>query len=123
MKQTNSLAVNYTKILSTFLLIEGIWGLFSNVVFGVLTTNIAHAIIHIILGIIGLGARRDPRVYCLFVGLLLLIVGILRFVPVVGELVKELLNVNKAVAYFNVIVGLLTLIMSSLAKKTEPVAV
>jgi hypothetical protein len=119
MKQTNSLAVIYTKILSTFLLIEGIWGLFSSVVFVILTTNIAHAVIHIILGIIGLGARRDPRVYCIFVGLLLLIVGVLRFVPGVGELIKNLLNVNKAVAYFNVIVGLLTLVMSSLAKKTN----
>jgi hypothetical protein len=36
------------------LLFEGIWGEFSDVVFGVLTTNRIHATIHILLGIVGI---------------------------------------------------------------------
>ena len=34
----------YAIIIGLFLLVEGIWGLFSPVVFGVLTTNMTHAI-------------------------------------------------------------------------------
>ena len=109
-------------ILGAFLLIEGIWGLFSPVVFGVLTTNIVHAVIHIFLGVTGLfaGPMGFSRGYLFGVGFLLMVVGILRFVPGASDLVVSLLNVNVQVAYFNIVVGLISnlIAFSALRAKT-----
>jgi hypothetical protein len=120
MRKTNTLATIYTIILSIFLLTEGVWGLFSPVVFGVFTTNTIHAVIHIILGIIGFWVLTSGNsdMYCLFTGMLLLLVGIFRFVPGVGEWIVSLLNVNKEVAFFNIIVGLLSLMVAFQGKKS-----
>ncbi|MGI9043558.1 MAG: DUF4383 domain-containing protein [Gemmatimonadaceae bacterium] len=108
------IARRFATVLGAFLLIEGIWGLFSPVVFGVLTTNLLHAVIHIALGVTGLLAARGAAAgkYLMFVGALLLVVGILRFVPGASDLVVSLLNVNVAVAWVNIIVGAAALIVS-----------
>lgn len=112
----------FAPVLGAFLLIEGIWGLSSPVVFGVLTTNIVHAIIHIFLGVTGLFAApmRFSRGYLFGVGALLLAVGILRFVPGASDLVVGLLNVNIPVAYFNIIVGLASLFIAVTELRAKP---
>ncbi len=117
------LSRRFTTLLGAFLLIEGIWGLFSPVVFGLLTTNTLHAVIHIALGITGIlaGRRGFARPYLLGVGALLLVVGILRFVPGASELVVSLLNVNVAVAYFNIAVGVISLLVALSAPRSIPV--
>ena len=108
-------------LLGAFLIIEGIWGLFSPVVFGVLSTNTLHAMIHIVLGIAGVFAGRGGfvRNYLLGVGGLLVVVGILRFIPGASDLVVSLLNVNVAVAYFNIAVGLISLLIGFRAPRTS----
>ncbi len=108
-------------VIGAFLLIEGIWGMTSNVVFGVLTTNRLHAVIHILLGLIGLalGWMARARGFCIFLGILLLAVGLLRFVPGVGELIASLLNVNSAVAILNIAVGAMALLVSLVLGGTE----
>jgi len=107
-------------LLGVFLLIEGCWGLFSPVVFGVLSTNRLHAVIHIVLGIVGIPAGRSgaARNYLLGVGALLAVVGVLRFVPGASDLVVSLLNVNFAVAYFNIAVGLISLLIGFSAPRS-----
>ena len=104
-------------IIGAFLLVEGIWGLFSPVVFGVLTTNIVHASIHIVLGAVGLwtGLKGGSRGFCMFLGVLLIAVGILRFIPVVGDLLVSILNVNPAVAYFNIAVGIISVLVARMS--------
>ena len=101
----------FATLLGIFLLIEGIWGLFSPVVFGVLSTNTTHAVIHIVLGVIGIltGRSDSARPYLMFVGALLILVGVLFFVPGASALVVSILNVNRAVAFFNIIVGVICL--------------
>lgn len=100
---TNTLAV----LTGAFLLIEGIWGLFSTEVFGILTTNTAHAVIHLLLGgtALILGIKHRAKGFCIFLGLLLVIVGLLRFVPGGDEVIVSLLNVNVPVAVLNLILG------------------
>jgi hypothetical protein len=93
-------------ILALFLLVVGIWGFFSPVVLMFFTTNFVHACIETLLGLIGLGAaRRHARGYLLWVGLLLVVVGILYFVPIASLYVTGLLAVNTYVAAFNIIFG------------------
>ncbi len=104
----------FAMVIGAFLLIEGIWGMTSDVVFGVLTTNRLHAVIHILLGLIGLatGWMARARGFCIFLGILLLAVGLLRFVLGVGEMIVAILNVNPAVAILNIVVGGVALLVS-----------
>jgi hypothetical protein len=112
MQQNEGIASRFAQVIGVFLLVEGIWGLFSPVVFGVLTTNLLHACIHIVLGILGLytGMQGGARKYALYLGILLIAVGIMRFLPVVGDLTVSLLNVNQAVAIFNIVVGVIAVL-------------
>lgn len=110
-------------IIGVFLLVEGIWGETSDVVFGVLTTNRIHATIHILLGIIGIytGLKGGAKGFLTFLGILLVAVGILFFVPGVGGLIVSILNVNQAVAIFNIIVGIISLIIAFMPQNTQSV--
>ena len=111
----------FAVLIGVFLLIEGIWGEFSDVVFGVLTTNRIHATIHILLGIVGIytGLKGGSRGFLIFLGILLAAVGILRFVPGIGELIVSILNVNPAVAYFNITVGIVSLIIAFMSARSR----
>ncbi len=114
MNRANGACGLFAILVGAFLLIEGVWGLFSPIVFGVLTTNTLHAVIHIALGFIGVwvGLRTGARKFCLFLGVLLVAVGALWFIPVVGPIITSLLNVNAAVAYLNLGIGAVALVLA-----------
>jgi hypothetical protein len=107
--------------LGAFLFIEGVWGLFSRVVFGSLTTNYTDAVIHIVLGGVGvgLGLRGPARGYCLALGLLLPAVALLYFIPATSYYPATLLNMNTAVARLNVVAGGLSLLVFFLSGRTD----
>jgi len=113
----------FARILGAFFLVEGVWGLFSPVVFGVLTTNVPHSVIHIGLGITGLAIahRAGAREYLFAVGGLLVVVGVLFFVPRVSPLVIGLFDVNFAVACFNIVVGLVCIAVAAGSRREEVV--
>jgi hypothetical protein len=115
------LSRRFAMLLAVFLLIEGCWGFFSPIVFWVLSTNMVHAVIHVVLGIVGVFAARSSaaRGYLIGVGGLLLVVGILRFVPGVSDIIVSVLNVNFAVAYFNIAVGAISLAIGLSAPKGD----
>jgi hypothetical protein len=110
----NRLSSTFAIIVGLFLLVEGIAGLDSPMVFTVFATNQTHAIIHILLGAtgIGLGAKGNARGYCVFLGILLLFVGIFFFVPFTFGIIVDLLNVNPPVAYLNIIIGAVALLVA-----------
>jgi hypothetical protein len=116
MNQTGKPTSIFAIVIGLLLIVEGIRGLTSQIVFGVLTTNQTHAIIHIVLGIIGVitGFMGRARGFCIFLGVLLIAVGVLRFVPGAGEIVVRILNVNNAVALVNIVIGAIALIVSFL---------
>ncbi|PBQ30474.1 hypothetical protein CNR22_01390 [Sphingobacteriaceae bacterium] len=98
-------------LIGAFLSVEGVWGLFSELVFGVFTTNLTHAVIHLVLGVLGiiLGIRKTAGGYCTFLGILLVLVGLFWFVPVAGELIVQALNLNRAGAILNILIGIISL--------------
>ncbi len=118
MLRENGINGPYAIAIGIFLFIEGIWGELSDVVFGVLTTNRVHATIHVLLGIVGIwtGIKGGARGFSIFLGLLLIAVGVLRFVPGLGSLIITVLNVNPAVAYFIIVVGLVSLVIAFSSK-------
>ena len=117
MPQREGISSRFAIIIGVFLLIEGVWGFFSPVVFGVLTTNVLHACIHVALGLLGLytGMKGGARSYSLYLGILLIAVGIMRFLPVLGDITVSLLNVNQAVAIFNIVVGAVAVMVSRMS--------
>lgn len=119
MKQ-NSLVSGFAMIVGAFLVIEGIWELFSPVVFGVLTSNALHGAVHILLGIVGiLTARRGgARGFCIFLGVLLLAVDLLWFAPATNGLIVRLFNVNQPVAIVNLIVALASLAVAFSSRRS-----
>lgn len=124
MNREGGISSTFATLVGAFLLVEGIWGMFSPVVFGVLTTNVLHASIHIVLGLIGIwtGMKGGSRGFLTFLGVLLLAVGVLRFVPVAGDLLASLLNVNTAVALFNIVVGIVSLVVARTSSRPVSVA-
>ena len=118
MNRANGACGLFAMLVGAFLLVEGVWGLSSPIVFGVLTTNTLHAVIHITLGVIGVwvGLRTGARKFCLFLGVLLVAVGALWFLPVAGSIITSLLNVNAAVAYLNLGVGAVALALAFTAR-------
>ncbi len=119
MNQSGKPTSIFAIVIGLFLIVEGIWGLTSQVVFRILTTNQTHAIIHIVLGGIGFitGFMGRARGFCIFLGVLLIAVGVLRFVPGASEIVVRILNVNIAVAWVNIVIGLIALIVSFLPRE------
>lgn len=119
--KSGSLINNYVLLLGIFMLAEGIWGLFSDVVFGFMTTNKTHAVIHIALGITGiiLSVAHKAYLYCILTGALLVVVGLLYMIPSTKNLSVQLLNLNGFVAVFNVVAGLIALLVAYVGKRYE----
>ncbi len=57
---------------------------------------------------------KKARGFCIFLGALLLAVGLLRFVPGFDDLLVRILNVNEAVAFFNIATGTVSLTLGLL---------
>lgn len=93
-------------LVGAFLITEGVWGLFSSEVFGVLTINHTRAAIHLVLG---LGAwwasARHAAGYITFLGLVVGAVALLWAVPSTHGLIVDLLAVNRPGAILDGVVG------------------
>lgn len=125
MNQENGACGLFALLVGAFLLVEGVWGLSNPDVFGMLATNTLHAVIHIALGVIGIcaGLKSGARKYCLFLGVLLVAVGALWFIPVAGSILTSLLNVNAAVAYLNLVVGSVALVLAFAARTEQHLSI
>ena len=95
----------FALFMGVLLLIEGIWGFFSPVVFGVLDTNPLHAILGIGLGIAGVRVAREcgsARRYCWWLGASMLVAGGLTLTPDFETLIYVILEINHVEAVFSV---------------------
>lgn len=109
----------YCIIIGALLLIQGISNLLDPPFLGVFTSNPLHAIIHFLLGVSGIwtGLRGGAYAYAIFLGVLLLTVGVLFFVPSLKGVVVNLFNVNAPVALLNLIIGVISLLVAFLGRK------
>ncbi|RTY89124.1 hypothetical protein [Flavobacterium sp. GT3R68] len=108
----------FSVVIGAFLLLAGIWGIYSDVIFNVLTTSFTFAIIQIMFGVMGivLGLKKHAKGYCILLGLLLIGVGILRFVPAVHYVI-DAFNINEPAAYLNMALGIMALIVAYTGKE------
>lgn len=119
MKQNDRVS-GFAAIVGVFLIIEGLWELFSPVVFGVLTSTPLHGAVHILLGLVGIftALRGGARKFCIFLGALLLVVDLLWLIPPTNGLIVRLFNVNQPVAIMNLVVALISLALPLLSRQT-----
>ena len=111
----------FSIIIGIFFIIQGSWGLIDPPPFEVFTTNATHAVIHILLGIVGVwtGAKKGAYIFCIFLALVFAVLGILYFIEYTGEILAALFNMNFAVAVLNLVIALLAL-MFALADGRRP---
>ena len=118
---TNLLSNAWAVVMGLFLFTAGLWGFYSESVFEILTTNTLHALIYILIGIAGLyfWSKADTRFFNIVVGIFLLVIGSLRFIPGPDQIVVNMLNVNYAAAYVNIVAGSLGIIIGMLSPKSK----
>lgn len=111
-----------TLLVSLFLATEGAWGLLNPPAFGLLPTNVLRASIHLVLGLLGFAVLRTGQVrgYLSLVGSIVFAVGLGWFLPVVGDIIRSLLAVDRNGALINVALGLLALLSSRAERHTGP---
>ncbi|MGB7786219.1 MAG: DUF4383 domain-containing protein [Salinimicrobium sp.] len=111
----------YAVAIGILLLIQGLWNLIDPPFLGIFTSNVLHAVIHVVLGIIGIwtGWRTGAYGFCLFLGILLLGVGILYFIQGIGPILEDLFNLNSAVAWLNIVIGAISLLFALGGRKQE----
>ena len=109
----------FSILVGILLLLQGIWNLIDPPFLGVFTSNPLHAIIHVVLGIIGIwtGLRSGAYTFLIFLGILLLTVGLFFFVENARGLLIDLFNVNEAVAWLNIGIGVLSLLAVIIGRK------
>lgn len=103
----------FALMVGVLLLIQGAWNLIDPPFLEIFTSNILHAVIHVLLGILGIwtGLKGGAKIYLIFLGIILLTVGALYFVPGARELLEDIFDVNLAVAWLNIGIGILSLIV------------
>lgn len=103
----------FALIVGILMLIQGIWNLIHPPFLEIFTSNVLHAVIHVLLGIAGIwtGLKGGAKIYLIFLGILLLTVGALYFVPGAREPLEDIFNVNLAVAWLNIGIGILSLMV------------
>lgn len=113
-----SMINNYAIFISAIMLVQGIMGISNDVIFKLMTTNRIHAVIHITLGITGilLGLRHKAQPFLVFIGVLLPLVGILRFIQFTTDIMVQLLNINAVVAVTNIMIGVFALLVVYVGK-------
>lgn len=109
----------FALLIGIFLLLQGIWNLADPPFLGIFTSNLFHAVIHVVLGIVGIwtGLRSGAYTFLIFLAILLVTVGILFFIESARDLLIGLFNVNKAVAWLNITLGGLSLLAVIVGRK------
>jgi len=109
----------FTLLIGILLLAEGVWGLFSNNIFGAISINTRLSIIHIVVGIAGLyyGSTGNTRKYNILLGASLLLLAILHFIPLTAGIIKGLFDLNDLLAYLYIFIGISALYIGLTTRK------
>lgn len=109
----------YCIIIGMILMVQGIYNLVDPPFLSLFTSNLLQAILYTLLGISGIwtGLRGGAYRFSISLGILLLSMGILYFIPPTGAVIADLLKINTPVAWLNIIIGTVSLLVPFLGKK------
>jgi hypothetical protein len=102
-----------TWLFGVVLLAVGILGFIQNPIVGIFEVDMVHNIVHILSGVLGLGAAasgyKNARLYLIVFGLVYALVTVLGFVA--PDLLASLLAFNAADNYLHLAIALVTLVI------------
>lgn len=101
----------YSLVLGIVLGIVGIWGFFSSSVLGIFGVNALQSVLHVIAGAFGIysGTKGEGHQYTMVIGWIAVVLGVLGFLPVTGDLLLSLLNINTATSVLHLGIGVVSL--------------
>jgi len=97
----------YANVLGVVLLLVGVVGFFNNPILGLFGVNTAQNLLHLVGGVLGLwlGGKNFNK----WTGLLALLVGVLWFLPVTGDLLASLFGINTEISVLHLLIGVVSL--------------
>lgn len=102
---------DYVFVIGVVLFIFGVWGFFQDPIFGIFGAGVYLNLLHIFSGILGLGlSLKKPRAYSLWLGWLILAVGVLGFIPLADILLAQVLGINTAMSWLHIAIGIVSLL-------------
>lgn len=104
----------FALVLGIVLALVGILGFFTNPIVGdagYFGTNMYQDILHLIAGAFGIyvGTKGAGRGYNASIGWIGIVLGILGFIPVVDELLLNLLNINTQITVLHLVIGVVSI--------------
>lgn len=119
--KTKRPGTRFTLLIGILLLAGGVWGLFSNTVFGAISINTRFSIIHIIVGITGLyyGSTGNTRNYNILLGISFILLAFLYFIPLTAGIIKVLFNLDDLLAYLYIFLGIPALFIGLTTRKLK----
>ncbi len=107
----NNIQKNFSLVVAFVFSLLGIWGFFSNNIFGIFTANVYLSIIHIIIGLFGFYSyfKSFSISYNSSIGWFIVLLGILGLIPGIGDVMVNLLGINSLISIFHIIVGVVSL--------------
>ncbi|MDP6387795.1 MAG: hypothetical protein QGG63_00735 [Candidatus Pacebacteria bacterium] len=103
-------------IVGIIVALVGILGFFSDPVIGILATNAVQSVVYIILGLLLImSVKKGQTMLAKIVGIILAAIGILGFI-LSGDMIFGILQSTTAVDLFNLIAGILVLLIGFMNK-------
>ena len=101
----------YAMVLGTVLVLLGLVGFFNNPVLGLFGVNTAQNLLHLVGGavIIWFSFKGANKATNMWLGIIALVVGVLGLVPGANTLLASVFNINMAITYLHLAVGVVSL--------------
>ena len=100
----------YAMVIGVVLVLLGLVGFDNHPILGIFGVNTYQDILHLVGGalIIWL-SMNSAKTTNMWVGVIALVVGILWFIPVAGDLLTSIFAINAAISYLHIAVGVVSL--------------
>ena len=101
----------YAMVLGVVLVLLGLVGFFNNPVLGYFGVNAAQNLLHLVGGavVFWFGYNGGAKSTNMWLGIIALVVGVLGLVPGANTLLASVFNINMAITYLHLAVGVVSL--------------
>ena len=101
----------YAMVIGVVLVLLGLIGFVSAQILVVFGVNAAQNVLHLVGGALGiwLATKGSGKAFNMWTGIIALVVGILWFIPGVGGLLTTIFQINAAISYLHIAVGVVSL--------------
>ena len=101
----------YAMVIGAVLVLLGLVGFVNNPILGIFGVNVAQDLLHLVGGalILWLASKGTTKSTNMWLGIIALVVGVLGLVPGANTLLASVFNINMAITYLHLAVGVVSL--------------